>query len=205
MDRHAETIDLVPTIAEIAGVPLAWEVDGRSLSDEQRGPDQVRLLGKDVLVTAPLDALVRARDALVERQIGLFGEGEGDPGIFGIGPHPELIGQRVATARKGTPAGLEATLAGEVRSLLRDLPRGSSAVPSPVYGSLEGDGAENRLPIAVAVNGRIAAVSWTDGGGSATFSALLPEESFRPGRNRVEVFLIREDTGGVELASLGRF
>ena len=205
VDRHAETIDLVPTIAEIAGVPLAWEVDGRSLSDEQRGPDQVTLLGKDVLVTAPLDALVRARDALVERQIGLFGEGEGDPGIFGIGPHPELIGQRVATARKGTPAGLEATLAGEVRRLLRDLPRGSSAVPSPVYGSLEGDGAENRLPIAVAVNGRIAAVSWTDGGGSATFSALLPEESFRPGRNRVEVFLIREDTGGVQLASLGRF
>ena len=205
VDRHAEIIDLVPTIAEIAGVPLPWEVDGRSLSDEQRTPDQVRILGSDGLVTAPLDALVQARDALVERQIGLFGEGAGGPGIFSIGPHPELIGQRVATTTKGEPAGLEATLAGEVRSLLRDLPRDSSAVPSPVYGSLEGDGAENRLPIAVAVNGRIAAVSWTDGGGSATFSALLPEESFRPGRNRVEVFLIREDTGGVELASLGRF
>jgi hypothetical protein len=54
----------------------------------------------------------------------------------------------------------------------------------------------------VAVNGRIAAVSWTDGGGSATFSALLPEESFRPGRNRVEVFLIREGSGGIALTSL---
>lgn len=205
VDRHAETIDLVPTVAEIAGVPLPWEVDGQSLSDEQRAPDPVRILGADVLVTAPLDALVRARDALVERQIGLFGEGEDEPGIFGIGPHPELIGQRVAAARKGAPGDLEATLAGEVRSLLRDLPRGSPVVPSPVYGSLEGDRAEDRLPIAVAVNGRIAAVSWTDGSGSATFSALLPEESFRPGRNRVEVFLIREDTRGVELASLGRF
>jgi hypothetical protein len=205
VDRHAETIDLVPTIAEIAGVPLPWTVDGQSLSDERRGPDQVRLLGADVLATAPLDALVRARDALVERQVGLFGEGEVEPGIFGIGPHPELIGHLVDAATRGRPAGLEATLAGEVRNLLQDPPRGSSAVPSPVYGSLEGEGAETRLPLAVAVNGRVAAVTWTDGGGSATFSALLPEESFRPGRNRVEVFLIRKDTGGIELASLGRF
>jgi sulfatase-like protein len=204
-DRHVETIDLVPTIAEIAGVPLPWEVDGRPVSDERRGPDQVRILGKDVLVTAPLDALVRARDALVDRQLGMFGEGEDEPGIFGIGPHPELIGQRVAAATTTAATGLEVTLAGEVRSLLRNLPQASPTVPSPVYGSLEGDGAGSRLPIAIAVNGRFAAVSWTDGGGSATFSALLPEESFRPGRNRVEVFLIREDSRGLALASLGRF
>jgi len=205
VDGHVETIDLVPTIAEIAGVPLPWEVDGRSLSDERPGPGHVQVLGKDALVTAPVDDLVRARDALVERQVGLFGEGEGEPGIFGIGPHPELIGQRVAAAKRGAPADLEATLADEVRSLLRDLPRDSFRVPSPVYGTLEGDRADDRLPFAVAVNGRIAAVSWTDGRGSAMFSALLPEEAFRPGRNRVEVFLIRDGSGGVELASLGRF
>ena len=52
------------------------------------------------------------------------------------------------------------------------------------------------------MNGRIAAVSWTDGGGSRTYSALLPEESFRPGANRVEVYLIREGSRGIALTSL---
>ena len=202
VDRHAETIDLVPTIAEIAGIPLPWPVDGRSLSEERSHSAQVRILGKDALVTAPLAPLIRARDALVQRQIGFFGEGGDELGIFGLGPHPELIGQRVVDAREGPPTDLEATIADEVTSLLADLPRSSPVVPSPVYGTLEGKGAEARLPIAVAVNGRIAAVSWTDGRGSRTYSALLPEESFRPGSNRVEVFLIRESSGGVALTSL---
>ena len=202
VDRHAETIDLVPTIAEIAGIPLPWPVDGRPLSEERGDSAQVSVLGKDALVTAPLAPLIRARDALVERQIALFGEGDDEPGIFGLGPHPELIGQRVTDVRNGPPADLEAKIADEVTSLLADLPRSSPVVPSPVYGVLEGDGAEARLPIAVAVNGRIAAVSWTDGGGSRTYSALLPEESFRPGPNRVEVFLIREGSGGIALTSL---
>lgn len=202
VDRHAETIDLVPTIAEIAGVPLPWPVDGRSLSDERVDSAQVSILGKDALVTSPLAPLIRARDALVQRQIGFFGEGDDELGIFGLGPHPELIGQRVADLRTGTPADLEATIAEEAANLLADLPYGSRVVPSPVYGTLEGEGAGDRLPIAVAVNGRIAAVSWTDGRGSKTYSALLPEESFRPGSNRVAVFLIREGSRGVALTSL---
>ena len=202
VDRHAETVDLVPTIAEIAGIPLPWPVDGRSLSEERSESAQVRVLGKDALVTTSLASLIRARDALVQRQIGFFGEGDDELGILGLGPHPELIGQRLVDVPKGPPADLEATIANEVTSLLEDLPRGSPVVPSPVYGMLEGEGAETRLPIAVAVNGRIAAVSWTDGRGSRTYSALLPEESFRPGPNRVEVFLIREGSGGVALTSL---
>ena len=47
-------------------------------------------------------------------------------------------------------------------------------------------------------------MSWTDGRGSSGYSALLPEASFRPGRNRYEIFLIEEEPGGIALASLAR-
>ena len=99
VDRHVETIDLLPTVSEVAGVPITWQVDGRPLSDERTERPEVQVLSEDVLVTAPLESLVRERDALVERQIGFFGERGDQPGIFGIGPHPELIGQLVADVR----------------------------------------------------------------------------------------------------------
>jgi hypothetical protein len=203
VDRHVETIDVLPTVSEIAGAAIPWHVDGLPLLDKSSGLAEVRVRAKDTLVTAPIAALERKRDALVERQVRLFGEGDNGSGIFGIGPHPELIGRRVATLQRSSSVGLRVVIAGEVERLLADLPRRSEAVPSPIYGSLEGEGATQRLPIAVAVNGRIGAVAWTDGRGSESFSALVPEESFRPGRNRVEVFAVEEGPSGVALVSLG--
>jgi hypothetical protein len=203
VDRHVETIDLVPTISEIAGVPLPWEVDGRSLYAETQEDGRVRILSEDAWVTAPPGPLEAQRDELVRRQASLFGELDDEPGIFGIGPHRELIGRRVSEFAPAPPIELEASVADEVRTLLADLPSGSARVPTPIYGSLEGEGAANRLPIAVAVNGRIAAVSWSDGGASRTYSAFLPEEVFRPGLNRLELFVIDEGSSGIELASLG--
>jgi hypothetical protein len=203
IDRHVETIDVLPSVSEIAGVPIPWHVDGRPLWDEGSSLPQVRIRAKDALVTAPIGLLRRKRDALVQRQVRIFGEGDDEPGIFGIGPHPELIGRALANIQRSPAVDLEAEIADEVSNLLADFPRGSTVVPTPIYGSLVGQGAKDRFPIAVAVNGRIAGVSWTDGRGSTGFSAFLPEDSFRPGRNRVQVFAIADRPNGVALLSLG--
>ena len=71
-------------------------------------------------------------------------------------------------------------------------------------GRLDGEGLESgRLPLAVSVNGRIAAVTRTyrDEDGVVRFSALVPESAFRPGANPVGVFVVSED-GGVVLERL---
>ena len=75
--------------------------------------------------------------------------------------------------------------------LLRRFPRGSALVPSPLAGTLSGVRAGQ--PVAVALNGRIAAVSVAyrnPGGGPVRFSALAGENAFRTGRNAVRVFVL---------------
>ena len=75
--------------------------------------------------------------------------------------------------------------------LVRSFPRGSALVPSPLQGTLSG--VPVGQAVAVAVNGRIAAVSVAyrnPGGGPVRFSALAGEHAFRAGRNAVRVFVV---------------
>ena len=59
-------------------------------------------------------------------------------------------------------------------------------------GRIEGDGRRSRRELAVAVNGRIAAVAPSvflrDDGGAERFSAMVPDHALRAGANEVEVY-----------------
>ena len=203
VDRHVQTIDVVPTIAQTAGIPIPWHVDGRSVFDSSDDPPRINLLtalGRISLEVAPLE---RKRDEAVQRQIRMFGSGRSGPGFWNIGPHRELIGRRVASVPVATGSGLTAAVSGDVLELLADLPRGATVLPTPVYGKLRGPGAEERHALAVALNGKIAAVTWSEGGGSTDYSALVPEKAFVPGANHVEVFLVQERDTGLALSRLG--
>jgi sulfatase-like protein len=203
VDRHVQTIDVLPTISRLTGVPLPWHVDGRSLFDPKNHPAQIDVHAKAARIRVPVGPLEQKRDAAVRRQVGWFGSGRGGPGLWGIGPHPELLGTRVADLPVTGSSGLRATISAEVRARLAHLPKGSDVLPTPVYGSLQGDGADTRLPLAVSVNGRIAAVTFSNGNGSSSYSALVPEESFRTGANQAAVFLIETSGSGLELRRLG--
>lgn len=86
--------------------------------------------------------------------------------------------------------------------LLRSLPEDPAFVPSPIQGSISGEGAEPRRALAVAVNGRVAAVCRTFGDTGTRFSALVPEDAFRPGANRIDLYWIDEGPAGLELRPL---
>jgi hypothetical protein len=203
VDRHVQTVDIVPTIARTAGIPLPWHVDGRSLFDSENDRPRLNLLTIQGRITTELAPVKRQRDASVRRQIGLFGAGRAAPGIWGIGPHPELIGKPVASLPVTSASGLTATISEDVLELLGNLPEGSDVLPTPVYGSLRGQGSEERQPLAVALNGTVAAVTWSVGGGSSAYSALVRESAYRAGRNRAEVFLIDGGPAGLVLRRLG--
>src|SRR5262249_21285166 len=73
--------------------------------------------------------------------------------------------------------------------LLRNLPKGSPLVPSPVVGMLP----HLRVGqwIALALNGRIAATTHTYGtGGKLRFSELPADSAFRTGSNDVQMFVV---------------
>jgi hypothetical protein len=75
--------------------------------------------------------------------------------------------------------------------LLRRFPHGSALVPSPLAGTLSG--VRVGQPVALALNGRIAAVCVAyrnPAGGPVRFSVLPGETAFRTGRNAVRVFVL---------------
>jgi hypothetical protein len=70
--------------------------------------------------------------------------------------------------------------------LLRAFPRRSRLIPSPLTGPVSG--LHPGEAIAVALNGRIAAVSAVYAG--PRFSALVPESAFHPGRDPLRAFVV---------------
>ena len=69
----------------------------------------------------------------------------------------------------------------------------SSFVPSNITGRLTGPGARPGLPVAVAVNGRIAATGWTaqlKDNPSVVLSFMVPPQLLHDGRNEASVYLI---------------
>lgn len=170
-DKPLQTIDVLPTIADLLGVRIPWAVDGRSA----RAPAQPRrreIIAKRFRNTYLVDTpgYEAAKRAALGRKVRLFGEG-----LFTFGPRPDLIGRSV-------PVG------GRVVTV----DPGSGFVPAHVTGTIPGGRRGGGRTVAVAVNGRIEATGTTftlDGADDEQYSVMVPERSLRPGRNRVEVLL----------------
>ncbi|HYU61171.1 MAG TPA: sulfatase-like hydrolase/transferase [Solirubrobacterales bacterium] len=202
-DRFAQSVDLLPTIADLLGAELPFETAGEPLTGEPDG--EADATAGEVSVadryggaqTLSFDDYLERRDAVVEHKLALFGSG-GWGDVYGFGPHAGLIGRRVPSeAAPGAP-----TFALTDGELYDDVDPGSLAVPALVRGQISGDvGADE--PIAVAVNGRIAAVGRCyEIGGGIYVSVVVPPSAFRAGDNEVEVIRVVEGEGAVELEPL---
>jgi hypothetical protein len=191
----ARTLDVTPTIADVLNVPLGYRADGRSaFSGAVRARHTVSIVKRDFSEVVRLPARVwRARrEAIVRRR--LRGLGSGDwPSVFtALGPHRDLIGRPVHDVRAAS--GARATLA-LTRSYAR-VRRASGVVPTQVAGRIHGSETARERDIAVAVNGRIAAVGRSfhlRGQAVESYSVMVPEDSLREGRNRIEVLEVADN------------
>lgn len=94
-DSHAQTIDVVPTIAAGLGARLPWPVDGRSLPGRGSGRAGVDVRkGSGQEVKASLAALNRRRYATVARRLALFGEHTPPASLFGVGAYRRFLNKR---------------------------------------------------------------------------------------------------------------
>lgn len=166
-DRAVRTIDALPTIARAAGVELGMPASERPVD----GAAPIAMLGDGVPgPTVPLASLVddfREREAHEARVLRA--------GVYAVGPRPDLIGRPAAGP---SVAALDAPEAFAAVDL--------AAPPVHVSGDVEGVPAGT--PLAVAVNGRIAATTRAfREGGELQFAALIPPDSLRRGANAVRV------------------
>ncbi|MFQ5527604.1 MAG: sulfatase-like hydrolase/transferase [Thermoanaerobaculia bacterium] len=190
-DRNAELVDLLPTVIDFVGGRPAGPVDGRSLLGTETGRPTKRLIVGDETWSLASDTRP-ARLAAAARIEAAFGRGTGIEGIYrveSIAPARELVGEPLPRA---TTAASCRVLFEEPWSFDRvGWTRGF--LPAQVTGRILGCETGASEPLAIAINGVIAATTWTYVEGDATrFTAMVPPAAFQDGANTVDAFRIRE-------------
>jgi sulfatase-like protein len=189
-DRNVEVIDLVPTIADILGVPLTWEPDGISaLGQRQRGPEKSFYIRPGRAHRITLDGPANLALALQGTTDRVLRPQDGRIGLYRIGRHGALVGTPTSAARVGGRSALQVEVTSPTG--FEALDPASGTLPALLTGRVEGRPAPGTA-VAVAVNGTIGGVSevFPDArdDDKPGIAALVPDFLFRKGANRVELF-----------------
>jgi hypothetical protein len=191
-DRNAETIDILPTVADILGAKVPWGIDGTSLQSGQPRPAKVFSYER-VKVTRRFEpkTLLQGLLVLAAEKERLFGKAEGAFRTPLVAPQPGLIGQRAdAIAQAPLPDGVSVRL--ERSEQFLEVSLESGYVPARVDGTATWNEEADRLQLAIAVNGVVRATTLTSGRRPARWYAMIPPSSLVSGRNRIDVYVIRE-------------
>ena len=196
-DRPARTIDILPTIAEVADVEPPWEVDGVSLLGDARPPDA------PVVVADWFRSEVEPTDGHLSRLDGEAGfaemldaapinpEMDGPDGAFALAPvASEIIDRPLSELTVGSPIDETGIIEERFADLSWD---GAERAPFYVSGSIPRPPLE---PVAFALNGTVVAVAPTSifqGFEQTAWWTLLPSDRFEVGTNELELFLIEQD------------
>jgi hypothetical protein len=180
-DSAVDSTDILALIARQLGVRVPWDTGARSRTKltiyrEKDG-------GSVVIDRRRLEEL---RDAAVARKLELFPRGH----PFEIGPHRELVGKPLSAVATSTRTPIRTTV--DAPEQFRSVNPRARTIPIDVSGVVRGAPARRR-PIAVALNGRIAATGWTivDGGGEH-FTVLLRPRRLPRGRAVIKVYALND-------------
>lgn len=191
-DRNWQQIDLLPTVADLIGIELPWDVDGISWVRQER-------TGSEKTFYSELDDVYTLDGA------SLFAEILADPEAFPPlppAPLPELVGTAVTEHRVvDGPDGVRV----ENADAFGDVQPAGGTVPALVHGTLPAEVADG-TPLAIALNGRIGAVvPAVAEGDEVRFAGLIEDvKLFRDGANQLEFFLVdRAPDGDAVLQRLG--
>jgi hypothetical protein len=151
-----------------------------------------------------VEAVERRRRAAVLRKLALFGAGGGPnpEALYRIGPHTELVGRRAATLPRfpGQPT----AQIDQAADLLHVNPA-AAFVPGEITGEVPNGRPGGGRPIALALNGTIAATGRTfslEGSTAESFEVIVPARAFRRGANEARVFEIVTRGGSLALRPL---
>jgi hypothetical protein len=199
------SLDVTPTIADLLHTKPRWPHDGRSAFDPvTRRRREVALPTRDFsrVIRIGLPELLQRRAANRRRRAALVGTGEESDLLFGSpwaqlyrgGSHPELVGRGVGELPTAAEGALSATVANA--GLLSHVSPDDEIIPTRVTGVVRGGSPTGLRDVAVAVDGRVWATGRSfrlRGRPYEYYSLIVPEESLRPGRNRIELFEVRPD------------
>lgn len=188
-DRPVETIDLVPTIADVLDVEGMYPTDGVSVFST--APARIQRVTRSMRghrVTWGVDG--KEKYAVVERKLELFGRAGGVERLYAIAPgsYEGLLGREVAAAGDGPVSGGAAI---DSAAAYERFDPSAGLVRCLVTGTLSGFAQTPRI-LAIRVLGRVVAVTRTFvRSGAVRFHAMIAPEAFRRGSNTIGVYLVQ--------------
>jgi len=201
IDRNVETIDILPTIADVLDIELPWATDGVSALDPTLGERsrKTALVGKaeELVFGSRLDPL----DDSLKRKVELLGSGPWES-LFAYGPYAGVVGRSVHDFQVyDGPVGVD--LEGE--ALFDDVDLDAAFLPARISGLIRATPSNaGSQYLAISVNDRIQAVTeWYGRPNNARgFSAMVPDTAVLQGKNDLEVFRVLDRDGHVRLERL---
>ena len=211
VDKHVETIDVLPTILDLANVRVNGAMDGTSLlrpsASKARRVTVYRRVGTELNTiggryTFDPGEVARRRRAAVRRKLALFGSGRDLGPLYRIGPYPELVGRAVAAFPRLSGAAAASIHQSEE---LRRVEPGSGFVPGEITGQIPNGRPGGGRPIALALDGKIVATGLTfslTGSTAESFEVIVPQGAFRRGAMEARVFEIVSRSDALALRPL---
>ena len=188
-DQNAETVDIVPTIANVLSTTAYYDVDGRSLLDanqpQKAQKSFVKRTATDVRVET-YDPVLEDRYASLETRLQHFAAG-----VYALGPHAALVGRPLSSLDVRT---------GQVTAVHLEDPRfddvdlDSETLPLYVRGAVT-ESIGGPVSVAIAVNGVIVATTQSyQENDERVFASMIPEDALKEGVNDLQAFVV-DDTG----------
>jgi hypothetical protein len=203
-DRRIQTIDLLPTIADLLGSPLPWSVDGCSALSANCTERPEIIAYTQAHERLELDPEILERQESLDHKLAFFAEGDGDwPYRLRIPPlAARWTGRTVREIGLGGEAGYSVRLSELPMRLSARQPASHS--PARLSGHLRLLDSSSTRPVdlpaptvVIAIDGVVEAVVPAIAVGLETlrFSAFVPEESLAPGQHEIAIYLVSWSSG----------
>ena len=206
VDRMVRSIDIAPTIAALLGLPPGEHMDGMDLraieSGEFKSVQVHRLARPSANITLEDIRLLRMRTILRKERLFPRGGHGADDWFFPKTEH-DVVGKEVAELL-GPAKSNRLTADIWQKESFQNVDLTAQVLPLRTMGRLSGLSATDSVTrLAIALNGRVAAVTWSYSKEDAVlYSAMLPESYLRAGDNEIAVYAIQVDGGGSVTLSL---
>jgi len=204
-DRNIETVDILPTIADVLQIAMPWEIEGRSALNQSLPEKAEKIFVNDAGKALVFDPDPEAKYETVIQKIKLFGPLSDPNGLFQIGTNKALIGRQASELGRGDAVPLECQIDDE--SLLNNMDLESPILLTHLKGRISGPrrSAHDPVSLAVVINGIVRAVTETySTGKEERFSVVLPESAFQHGHNDIDIFQVTDRDGQTLLAEVKR-
>lgn len=198
-DRNVESIDILPTIANVLGLPQSPDWAGESLLSESAERSRKTVIGSNAII---IEAAFSDRFKYVDRLHKVFGKGTQRQFPF-LQLLPDLCGQEAAPLLSSKASKLTLQLS---EGIWPEEAEPLGLIPCYFSGRTSGfDSPDKSAILAVAVNGRIQATTKTSTvtRNLGEWAVLIPPNAFSASTDRVQFFEVEPNAEGYELHELG--